>query len=311
MSNLPTYGRWEDVPPNLKTKTQLGREGLRPAKGQQPAALKTHWDESIPAYDLYDVAAAVPKRVPTAAQLAAIEKAKAASLAARTCRQCEFIEELGRYYRGKPCIVDGLCPYCREAAERKADRQAAVEWARGILARPTASVLILDTETTGLEGEVVELAIIDLAGEVRFNGRFRPIQKMGEGAAAVHGITAEMLANEPAWSERYEEIKGILQAAELVLIYNARFDVRRLADTCYWYGVERIKFGRACLMEWYSQWVNDWSDYWEGYRWQRLPGGDHTAVGDCRAALDVLKRMAEGGESAAGGNEVELGLERV
>lgn len=293
MSNLPNYGRWEDVPPNLKTKTQLGRDGLRPAKGQQPAAIKTHWNESIPTYDLYDVAQAVAKRVPTAAQLAAIEKAKAASLAARTCVQCGFVEQFGPRYRSKEYVIDGLCPYCREAKERRADRLAAVEWAKEILARPVGRVLILDSETTGLEGEIVELAIIDLAGEVRFNGRFEPIQPMEEGATAVHGMTAEMLANEPAWSERYEEIKGILKAAELVLIYNADFDVMRLLWTCYWHGVKQFGFKSDCLMEWYSQYVNEWSEYWGDYKWQRL-GGGHDALGDCRAALDLLRRMAGG-----------------
>lgn len=28
-------------------------------------------------------------------------------------------------------------------------------------------------------------------------------------------------------------------------------------------------------------------------RWQPLPGGDHSALGDARATLAVLKRMAE------------------
>lgn len=29
------------------------------------------------------------------------------------------------------------------------------------------------------------------------------------------------------------------------------------------------------------------------YRWQRLPGGDHSALGDCWATLKVLQKMAE------------------
>lgn len=31
------------------------------------------------------------------------------------------------------------------------------------------------------------------------------------------------------------------------------------------------------------------------YRYQRLPGGDHSALGDARATLAVIKRMAGGG----------------
>jgi len=29
------------------------------------------------------------------------------------------------------------------------------------------------------------------------------------------------------------------------------------------------------------------------YRWQRLPGGDHSALSDCLATLKVLQAMAE------------------
>jgi DNA polymerase-3 subunit epsilon len=45
-------------------------------------------------------------------------------------------------------------------------------------------------------------------------------------------------------------------------------------------------------MHWYSQWIGDWNDYHGNYKWQRLPGGDHSALGDCRATLAVLKQMA-------------------
>ena len=31
-----------------------------------------------------------------------------------------------------------------------------------------------------------------------------------------------------------------------------------------------------------------------GYRSQKLPGGDHTAIGDARATLRLIERMAEG-----------------
>lgn len=37
---MPEYRRWDEVPDNLKTKTQLGQMGLRPAKDQKPAAYK-------------------------------------------------------------------------------------------------------------------------------------------------------------------------------------------------------------------------------------------------------------------------------
>lgn len=42
----------------------------------------------------------------------------------------------------------------------------------------------------------------------------------------------------------------------------------------------------------YAAWYGDWSDYHGGWRYQRLPLGDHTAIGDCRATLKIMQEMA-------------------
>ena len=42
----------------------------------------------------------------------------------------------------------------------------------------------------------------------------------------------------------------------------------------------------------YSQYVAHWSNYRRGWEWQRLPGAEHGALADCRAALEVLRTMA-------------------
>jgi hypothetical protein len=33
------------------------------------------------------------------------------------------------------------------------------------------------------------------------------------------------------------------------------------------------------------------NDYHQFYTWQKLPGGDHSALGDCLATLKVIKDM--------------------
>jgi DNA polymerase III subunit epsilon len=45
-------------------------------------------------------------------------------------------------------------------------------------------------------------------------------------------------------------------------------------------------------MLWYSQWVGERNEYHGDYKWQRLPGGDHSALGDCKATLEVIEAMA-------------------
>ena len=48
-----------------------------------------------------------------------------------------------------------------------------------------------------------------------------------------------------------------------------------------------------CAMGWYSQYVGEPGKR-GGYRNQKLPGGDHSALGDCRATLAVIETMARG-----------------
>ena len=55
------------------------------------------------------------------------------------------------------------------------DRDEAIRWARGVIAADPTSILILDSETTDLGGEIIDLAIIDLAGSVVFQSLFNPV----------------------------------------------------------------------------------------------------------------------------------------
>lgn len=285
---MDSYGDWKNVPEHLKTRTALKKLGLRPKRGAVPAAVKTHWDYKIPDYELFDMRECEPYTV-SDKQKAALQKAQAKSLEARTCVKCGWVEELGRHYRKKQYVRDGLCPHCREQVEHENARQEAVEWARRMLAQEGA--LILDTETTDLDGEVIELAILNMGGEVLYNSRFKPTEAIAQGAYEKHGISADDLADAPLFKDEVLTIAGILLTAPLTLIYNAAFDVSRLGYTCRLYGLEMSKFKHECLMEWYAQFVNHWSYYHGSYRFQSL-GGDHSAVGDCRASLAVLKLMA-------------------
>lgn len=302
------YTRWEDVPEHLKTKTQLGKMGLRPGKDQKPVGVKTSRDRKTPERDLFEVSGAVSKRQVSEKQAAALQKAQAASLERRTCRGCGWVEELGRHYRRKVYVRDGYCSGCREEMRLQEqivnDEREAIQWARDVLNMD--GVVFLDTETTGLGGEVIELAIVGREGQVLFNSRFRPQLEIEPDAAAVHGLTAEMLAGEPDWSERYEEIKATLTGAQKVLIFNAGFDVGRIWYTCRLRDLEGFEFKNECVMEWYSQFCGVWSRRHGSYTWQGLPGGDHRALGDCLAALDVVKGMA--GEALSQGEALTPAL---
>ncbi len=159
--------------------------------------------------------------------------------------------------------------------------------------------VILDSETTGLKDPVgfVEVAIADPEGNAVVDTTVRPILPIEPGAQRVHGYTKESLADALAFREVYPEILDAIEGKRVV-VYNARYD-RRVFDTEVKALGARGLLGGAylpaweCAMGWYSQYVGQRGKR-GGYRNQKLPGGDHSALGDCRATLEVLKRMAAG-----------------
>jgi DNA polymerase-3 subunit epsilon len=92
--------------------------------------------------------------------------------------------------------------------------------------------IVLDTETTGLEvgkgHRIIEIGCIELA-ERRPTGRtfhryLNPERVIDDGALAVHGISAEFLADKPRFAEIAGELIEFIAGAELI-IHNAEFDV--------------------------------------------------------------------------------------
>ncbi len=79
---LPTYP-WRMAPAGLATRRQLLALELRPG-GQEPAG-QILWRRGKRKAYLYRIDLAKPKRIPTLAQLDAIERALAAR---RTCKRC-------------------------------------------------------------------------------------------------------------------------------------------------------------------------------------------------------------------------------
>ncbi|NUT47091.1 MAG: 3'-5' exonuclease [Saccharothrix sp.] len=162
---------------------------------------------------------------------------------------------------------------------------------------PGAAV-VLDTETTGLRGAVVEIAVIDAAtGAVLLDTLVNPGDvPMEPQAQAVHGITMQALADAPTWDKVVAKVRKATRG-KVVLAYNAEFDRARIGEDCRRYGVKPMHLGDpttwSCVM-------NRRSDYLGIHRWVAL-GGGHRALGDCRSARDVLIRMAGQSTSTARG----------
>ncbi|WP_257233717.1 3'-5' exonuclease [Rhodococcus qingshengii] len=111
------------------------------------------------------------------------------------------------------------------------------EWAAAMLADGTAC--ILDVETSGLEGSIIEVAVIDAAsGAVLLDTLVDcgPVQ-IEPDAHAVHSITAADLDDAPRWPEVFAQLAAITSGRQ-VLAYNAQFDQGRVLHDCHRSGID-------------------------------------------------------------------------
>jgi DNA polymerase III subunit epsilon len=167
--------------------------------------------------------------------------------------------------------------------------------------------VILDTETTGLYGEIIELSIVDINGNVLFDKLLRPKCKIEEGAMAVHGITEAMVAGAKTFAEEWEEISETL-ADRIIIAYNVGFDKHRLEHTAKIHGVSLPVLEWRCLLLKYAQFWDAPGRY-GGVAWQKL--GDacvqqgviidqkaHRALGDALTTAALIRRLAELGQDA-------------
>jgi DNA polymerase-3 subunit epsilon len=186
----------------------------------------------------------------------------------------------------------------------RADRDKAILWARGLTT--SSDFVILDSETTGLyEAEMVQLAVIDPAGEVLLDTLLKPGIPIEEGAARIHGITEAAIADAPTFAMILPALTRVLANKRLV-IYNAQFDWSIIHRLMIALGAAEIPLPNdlnypECAMLHYASFFGDWSDYHQSYTYQKLPGGDHSALGDCCATLLLIKKMAVARLSYEGG----------
>jgi DNA polymerase-3 subunit epsilon len=107
--------------------------------------------------------------------------------------------------------------------------------------------IVMDTETTGLdpaEGHrIVEIGAVELNGHVptgrTFHQYINPRRDMPQEAFAVHGISAEFLADKPPFEAIAQAFLAFVGDARLV-IHNAPFDMAFLNAELGWAGLPRL-----------------------------------------------------------------------
>lgn len=175
-------------------------------------------------------------------------------------------------------------------------RKEARAWARALLSEPERRAIV-QVETTGIGpgNEVVQIAAIDLAGNVLFDTLVRPMMlTMPADAERRHGITMEMLQSAPRWPE----IAHLLEAlsGRTLIAYNAEFVAGTIRQTAIYTGGRDLSGPWQCAMLAYAQYVGEKHPKTGAYKWQKMPGAQRTALPNCRAVLALLRVMAEGGK---------------
>lgn len=277
-ADVPEY-QWDPWPFGLYTARQIKAMGYLPG---QLAGIIPYSKNDKGYLELYTLIDAQPKPPLSEKRKAAIAKAQEAQAALWRCAKCGGRKQ----YRNAT-----YCEQCDHEMMMESDHDEAALWARGHIEK--GDFVILDTETTGLEGEIIELAVIDHQGNVLLNTRLKPDDYTKPNAAtSIHGITPEMVADAPTFADIYGQLLNAVKG-KTVIIYNRDFDVPLLKYTRQKWHLPRLPVkAYECAMLWYAQWYGDWSHYWESYKWQPL-GGNHSALGDCRATLETLQAMAE------------------
>lgn len=164
--------------------------------------------------------------------------------------------------------------------------------------------LFLDTETTGYgqTDEVIEIAVMDLQGQVVFYSLVKPTKPIPHTSIAIHGITEDDVKDAPKWIEIYDTLVELLKN-RTIIAYNAAFDWRLIEQTSAKYGLEMFAAEWKCVMNAYSFYKGDWNSKFGNYKWYKLKDAAssfgispkdplHRSLADTHLTLELTKKLA-------------------
>jgi DNA polymerase III epsilon subunit family exonuclease len=163
-----------------------------------------------------------------------------------------------------------------------------------------APLAFLDVETTGLQprlgDRVVEIAVLRTQGShevTRFVSLVNPGRQLSPGAMRVNGITPDMVADAPLFSDLLDQLLPLLQDVVLVC-HNAPFDLGfleaelRLAGAPGWDGIALDTLAFARRQYWFRSNSLGAIAYQLGIR----PAGAHRALADVLTTQAIFRQFA-------------------
>lgn len=172
-------------------------------------------------------------------------------------------------------------------------------------------LIVLDTETTGLNARlgdrVIEIGCVEVLSrrvtERTFHRYVNPEREIEEGAARVHGIDREYLADKPKFAAVAAEFLDYVRDAELV-IHNAEFDVEFLDRELELAGfgklaqyVSNVVDSLALARDLHPAKKNSLDALCERYAVEHSHRTLHGALLDARLLAEVYLAMTRGQES--------------
>lgn len=161
--------------------------------------------------------------------------------------------------------------------------------------------ICLDLATTGPDpvgDEIVAIAIVDWAGNVLHEGKYKPdSRELWQAASEVNGVTPDNQIDLPSFFDDQVKIREIIWSADEVIVYNAQHVMRflenndaapvsgaRVTDTmyeyCLWLGETNRNYDRLAHIE-----LTDVADH-IGYD---RPDGMSASLANALACLGVQK----------------------
>lgn len=198
--------------------------------------------------------------------------------------------------------TDARCIIMLEAIMFPVAHPKTMQSARDLLA---LNPVFLDTETTGTGPNdlIIEVGIVDLDGNVLYDGLVNPGIPIPLESSAVNEITDAMVADKPTWGQVWLDIEPVLRN-RAIGIYNADFDMRLLRQSNAAAGLPwTLENNQAfCVMRLFAAWYGEWNARFNGFRSQKLAfagnfcgidlPNSHHAVDDARLTAALLKYLA-------------------